>query len=213
MPPEAAISRTSISAGQSRPNSGDAAPQGESPARNSGAVGRRAGAGLALPPTPAARGAGGGVGPACAGGGRRCDAGGRRGRARRLLGRCFAGVRLASAGGFGAANGAGRVGGGASGGGTVGEAGVAGGAVTTGRGSDGGSAGSRGLIRGHATIAAASAARAAARATLPQRMRSRRGCGGSGSTSPIGPRTPGFAPRSLSCAAQCLPSTPSTTSC
>jgi hypothetical protein len=48
---------------------------------------------------------------------------------------------------------------------------------------------------------------------LPQRMRARNGRRGSGRTPSIGRRDEGFAPRSLSSAAECLPSTSSTTSC
>ena len=90
-----------------------------------------------------------------------------------------------------------------------GPGGVAG---TTGTGFAGGSAGSRGLSRGHATMTAASAASAPARATLPQRMRALRGAGPRWSIPPIGGGAMVFAPRSLSCAAACLPPTPSTTS-
>jgi hypothetical protein len=62
-------------------------------------------------------------------------------------------------------------------------------------------------------MTAASTASPPARATLPQRMRSRNGLRRSGSTQAIASRAAGFAPRSLSCAAECLPPTPSTTSC
>ncbi len=58
----------------------------------------------------------------------------------------------------------------------------------------GGSAGSRGASRGQATIVAASATSAAARATLPQRMRARSGVWRSGSTPAIGLRGVGIRP-------------------